>query len=47
MHDGRIEVESEVDHGAVFTVFLPINANSSLDSMSIEKDKVLENTVTE
>jgi signal transduction histidine kinase len=25
MHSGRIEVESEVDHGTTFTVFLPLN----------------------
>ena len=47
MHDGRIEVESEVDRGTVFSVFLPINADSPLESLSIKRDEVLENTVTE
>jgi len=46
MHSGRIEVESEVDRGTVFNVFLPINASSSLESLSIEKDEVFEKTIT-
>jgi signal transduction histidine kinase len=30
MHAGRIEVESEVNHGAAFTVFLPLDTQSIL-----------------
>jgi len=47
MHGGRIEVESEAGRGAVFTVFLPMNADSSLESLSKGKDEVLENTIAE
>jgi PAS domain S-box-containing protein len=47
MHSGRIEVESEVDRGTTFTVFLPLDPKSLPDVPSEKKDEVLENAVAD
>jgi len=44
MHGGRIEVESQVDQGTTFTVFLPLEAKSSPETSS-EEDELLENSI--
>lgn len=44
-HAGRIEVESEVDQGTTFTVFLPLEPKSLPEVSSVKVDEVLENTI--
>jgi PAS domain S-box-containing protein len=45
MHGGRIEVESQVDQGTTFTVFLPLEAKSSPEASSEKEDELLESTI--
>ena len=44
-HGGRIEVESEVNQGTTFTVFLPLDAKSPPEALSEKADEFLESTV--
>jgi PAS domain S-box-containing protein len=45
MHHGRIDVESEIDKGTTFTVYLPLKQKSSSEDMSQESDEKLEKLI--
>ncbi|MBN1506220.1 MAG: PAS domain S-box protein [Sedimentisphaerales bacterium] len=45
-HDGRIEVESEIDKGTTFTVLLPLAPKAPADAMPQPADVHLETTLT-
>ncbi len=44
IHNGRIEVESEVSKGTTFTVFLPLTAPVA-EHLPVESDKLVEQTI--
>ncbi|MHC4361010.1 MAG: sensor histidine kinase [Planctomycetota bacterium] len=45
MHSGRIEVESELNQGTVFSVFLPLKFKPAPETLSEKDDNFLENTI--
>lgn len=47
MHDGRTEVESQVNEGTTFRVFLPLDSRPSQQNLSEEKDEQLENCLVQ
>ncbi|MDD5328009.1 MAG: PAS domain S-box protein [Phycisphaerae bacterium] len=47
MHGGRIEVESEVNQGTTFSVFLPLDSKAKPEVLPEETDEFLENTVVD
>jgi PAS domain S-box-containing protein len=45
MHHGRIDVESEIDKGTTFTVYLPLEQKSSSENMSQQSDEQIEKLI--
>ena len=44
-HNGRIDVESQIDQGTTFTVYLPLLSKALPEEVPEQTDKVLENTL--
>jgi len=45
MHGGKIEVESEVNHGTTFIISLPLTADATTEGLLAETDELVENAL--
>ena len=46
MHGGRIDIESQLDKGTTFTVYLPLKHELSLEHLSKNADEQIEQITT-
>jgi signal transduction histidine kinase len=45
LHSGKVEVESEVNHGTTFTISLPLAAEAAAENPSAEANELVEHTI--
>jgi len=46
IHDGRIDVESEIGQGTTFSIFLPLAHKAVAEDLPEEADELMEHTLT-